>query len=319
MHFRIWLMLIIVNFTVALHELRCMNFYGLETELQNFVCSWQNDVGWYLDGLQSSMGINTIRLPFSYQYILDSDLSSMKLMIEECQKRDISIILDYHRTWSNHQGPTPEEGITLQEFEEAWLYVLNKFTLYENVMGVGIFNEIQNNDVVYLSNLSQNVMQTIEMYFPNRFYYFVGCINWGSDCSTIGNLLKNTNTWDRTFLDVHKYRFNSDFSEFEWDKLMPCSIPSDKWFVGEIGWKMSSEVEVTWASRFLHYLNKRNIKNVCLWTIAHSGDTEGWWKDNCVDFDYEKANMVTNTLWPLLPVSSDFQCTPSKSNYEHLP
>ena len=77
---------------------------------------------------------------------------------------------------------------------------------------------------------------------------------------------------------------------------MPKSIPSDRWFIGEVGWKNSIPEERLWAETFLAYLNKRNISNVCAWTIAHSGDTEGWWKDDCTTFDYSKAALL-NGFW----------------------
>lgn len=274
-----------------------MNFYGLETPSKVPVCSWKNPPYHYLDALQLTLDINTIRIPFSYEYICGHDLSQMDDLIRECQLRNMTVILDYHRTWATHQGPVPDEGITMEDFENTWIHVLDRFQVYPNVQGVGIFNEIQRDDPLYAARLHQRVIKKIEDHFPSRFTYFPGCVDWGTDCDQMGTLLKNMSTWNRTMLDVHKYSFNSGMNETEWNRTIPNNVDESQWFVGEIGWKMSSPHEKEWATQFLNYLTNRNIHNVCLWTIAHSDDTDGWFNNDCEHFDYDKARMLNNTVW----------------------
>lgn len=306
------------------HPMRCMNFYGLETPAKDLVCAWKHPPSHYLDALDLTLAINTIRIPFSYEYICGHDLSKLDDLIRECQRRNMTVILDYHRTWATHQGPVPEEGITLEDFENTWIHVLDRFQTYNNVQGVGIFNEIQRDDPYYAANLHKRTIKKIEEHFPGRFTYFAGCVDWGTDCEQIGDLLVNTTTWNRTYLDVHKYSFNSDTTEAEWNRTIPSSIDPSQWFVGEIGWKMSSLKEKEWAGRFLGYLARRNISNVCLWTIAHSNDTEGWFNDDCEHFDYDKARMLNATVWnttiaatpspPPASANCNCKCPPVKPN-----
>jgi aryl-phospho-beta-D-glucosidase BglC (GH1 family) len=270
-----------------------MNFYGLETDRRGLVCDWQHDPEWYLDKLKEKMHINTIRLPFSYEYITNYDISKMERIIRSAGLRNMSVILDYHRTWASHQGPTPEEGLTLSDFENAWVHVLQRFRQHDNIMGVGIFNEIQTDNLNYTKSMHKRVINHIETKFPGRYQYFAGCPEWGSNCT--GMDLSDMPTWNRTFIEIHKYAFSENSDPQDWDRTMPASIPSDRWLVGETGWRTNDSA---WAESFLTYLNNRSIDNICLWTIAHSHDTDGWWKDDCETFEEDKAKML-ELVWSL--------------------
>lgn len=273
-----------------------MNFYGLETERQSFVCDWSHAPTWYIERMKSDLSINTLRIPFSYQYIHNGDLHNLDNIISECDRLNTRVILDYHRTWSSHQGPTPEEGITMDEFIHTWLQVLKRYKDNRNVFGVGIFNEVQlRYDFEYTMDMHMAVIKSVELEFPGRFEYFVGCPGWGGNCSMI-DPQRYEPYWNRTYVEVHKYIFSgtSDFND--WEISIPHHIPADRWFVGEVGWKQQEKDEREWAQRFLSYLDYRGIYNVCAWTIAHSGDTDGWWLDDCETFNWEKAALL-NTLW----------------------
>ena len=273
-----------------------MNFYGLETPYKNYVCSWKNKPEYFLRRLQQDMNINTIRLPFSYEYISGSDISRMQEMIETCLSLNITVILDWHRTWSSHQGAIPEEGITLDIFVSAWMNLLERFKMYPNVKGVGVFNEIQlQNDFEYTNKLHRYILPMLESQFPNRFSYFIGCPSWGGNCSDMH--FNDMPTWNRTFIEVHKYRFSGRSTRDDWDISIPTHIPPSRWFVGELGWKQTVDEDATWGKGFLQYLVQREISNICLWTIAHSGDTDGWFKDDCETFDIAKATEVVTTVW----------------------
>jgi len=297
--YNIWLFLSLIagmvsqgiNQPTQQEPIRCMNFYGLETDHRGLVCDWVHQYSWYLDHLVGSMRINTIRLPFSYEYITYHDTSLMASFIEACNQRNLRVILDWHRTWMSHQGPTPEEGLTLQQFIDAWIHILQMFP---NVYGVGIFNEIQPPDFEYTNSLHRQVISAIEKVYPGKYYYFAGCPRWGGDCESME--LSDMPTWNRTFIEVHKYIFSGNSTPADWDVSIPSRIPSSRWFVGETGWKNEFEDERLWAEEFLSYLSFRKISNLCAWTIAHSGDTEGWWNDDCETFNWDKAAML-NSFW----------------------
>jgi len=273
-----------------------MNFYGFETSYKNLVCTWKNEPEYYLRKLITEMHVNTIRLPFSYEYITGSDLSKMDSFITTCRDLKLNVILDWHRTWSSHQGATPEEGITVDIFVSAWMNLLDRFKHYHNVVGVGIFNEIQlNNNFEYTNKIHTYVIDMLDKQFHGRFYYFAGCPSWGGNCSDID--LSHLAAWNRTYVEVHKYRFSGRSDRNDWDISIPSRIPSDKWFIGEVGWKQEDDKDTTWATGFMQYLQQRNISNVCMWTIAHSGDTNGWFNDDCISFNNQKADIIMKTIW----------------------
>lgn len=274
---------------------RCMNFYGLETPRRGFVCDWAHPPLYYLTILKHAMQIDMIRLPFSREYIEQNDYHLMDSFILDCASLNMSVILDYHRTWESHQGPTPEEGINLAQFQDTWKKVALRYNHYSNVVGIDIFNEYQGRDASYIINIQNRVISVIESMLPGRYIYYVGCTNWGGDCEKFRLNRFNIDA-SRLHIDVHKYVFSGTSNPPDWDISIPNTIPAANWFIGETGWKNNVPQERQWAETFLSYLNKRNITDVCAWTIAHSGDTDGWWEDNCETFDWNKAS-VLNTFW----------------------
>ena len=271
-------------------HIRCMNYYGLETERQGLVCDWAHNEHWYLDKMIDNLQLNMIRVPFSYELVRYHAYDKLHDLLNLCQTHGMRILLDWHRTWHDHQGPVPEEGISRAEFIATWIRVLHEFPF---VWGVGIFNEIQldDDDFTYTNNLHHEVITAIEMEFPGRFWYVAGCPRWGGNCSGID--LSDMPTWNRTLIAVHKYIFSGNSVRSDWDLSIPRRIPADHWFVSEFGWKQSKPEEREWAVGFLQYLRERGIYNTCAWTIAHSGDTDGWWLDDCETFDWDKAGILT--------------------------
>lgn len=271
--------------------IQCMNYYGLETERNGMVCDWKHEYHWYIDQLITNLQINTIRLPFSYQLFKSGNLELMDNVVRMFRDHGFRIILDWHRNSHDRQAVTPEEGIGRDEFINTWIQVLER---YPCVWAVGIFNEIQIDDdsFEYTNQLHRQVITAIESHFPNKFYYLAGCPRWGGNCS--GMDLSDMPTWNRTFIEVHKYIFSGNSVPSDWDQSIPRRIPPEHWIVGETGWKQSDDRERVWAEGFLRYLKNRGIFNVCVWTIAHSGDTEGWWHDDCETFNWDKASEITS-------------------------
>lgn len=275
--------------------IRCMNFYGLETDRESFVCDWIHEPKWYLYQLKRYMLINTIRLPFSYEYVTKSNMQRMDSFIDDCNDLGLDVILDYHRTWKSHQGYSPEEGITREQFITSWINLARRYYNKKNVIGIGVFNEYQGSNYSYLINIQNGVIDAIEKEMPRRYSYFLGCTNWGGNCSEMSLNNYNADT-DKIFIEVHKYIFSGNSVESDWNLSVPDTIPPENWFIGEMGWKDDFPEQREWAEKFLVYLTKRNISNVCAWTIAHSGDTEGWWKDDCETFNWSKLALF-NSLW----------------------
>lgn len=276
-------------------DIRCMNFYGLETPRRKFVCDWQHNSMWYLERLKYDLFINTIRVPFSFDYVHKSDLRDLDKMMHDCSLMNLRVILDYHRTFESHQSPAPDAEITLNQFLETWYVLLERYKNEQSLFGIGIFNEIQeNNAFQYANTMHSIVIDNIEKRYPNKYFYFAGCPNWGGNCQYMN--LTGLSVWNRTYIEVHKYIFSGDSTEMDWDRSIPNTIDPAHYFVGEFGWRQGDVRERNWGERFISYLRQRNIKNACAWTIAHSGDTEGWWRDDCETFNWEKASLLTS-LW----------------------
>jgi hypothetical protein len=276
------LLMFMVTMALATPPIRCVNFYGIETERKAPVCDWMHEPKWYLQQLQAGYGLNAIRLPYSREYAAGNDFRKMDQIIAACNQMGIKIILDYHRTYATHQGKTPTEGITLGTFLDTHLGLLNRYQ--DLIWGVSVFNEIQITDQNYTNQINHMVVNAIESQFPGKYKYFLGCANWGHDCSgiTLPPGFEN-----RTFVDIHQYAFTDNQTTRA--ITFPDRIPPERWFVGEIGCKNE---EVPWLRSYLEYLEKRNVTNLCFWTIAHSSDTGGLWKDDCQTIEQAKIDLL---------------------------
>ena len=279
-------------------EIKCINFYGIETERASPVCSWSHPPDWYLSKLKQRIGINTVRIPFSYEYIAARDYSELDQLITAAENLNMTIILDWHRNTRTHQSASPETDITLDTWINAWIRLLRRYEDHPLIKGVGLFNEIQLTDPLYSNRVQFELLNALEEEFHDRFYYFVGCPRWGIDCSKVD--FDDFAAWNRTFVDIHTYPFNTHPDE--WDANMPHRIPPQQWFVGEFGWKQEDPTHVQWANQFISYLKQRGIRNACFWTIANSGDTGGLWKDDCNTFEWDKSKSFMQ-LWTQNPAT----------------
>lgn len=272
-----------------------INFYGLETPSKDFVCSWQHPPTYYLDKLHD-IGFNAVRLPFSYEWVGDNDFSKMDYFFTSCEARNMTIILDMHRVWSSHQGPNPTEGISMNDFIQRWITVMERYVDRPILTGIDIFNEDQNTDPNEWNNILRQIATALENRFPGRFTYFCGGTRWGGDISGIN--IEDVPFHDRVIYTIHKYTFSSSGNYIDdWNySFGPFADVPGKVSVGEFGWKQDMPDQVSWATQFIDYLKKRNIGNDFFWTVALSGDTSGLWQDDCETFQYDKWNLL-KTLW----------------------
>lgn len=273
-------------------DIRGYNFYGLETPRRDFVCSWENPVSYYVDKLVE-LDFNYIRLPFSMEYVEAGDFSKMDGFFDAIRKHNgTSVVLDMHRVWESHQGPTPfEGGVTLTRFTDAWKRVLHRYSSHPQLVAVDIFNEYQGMDAVYWNAVAQQITDKIEMEFPSRFTYYVGGWIWGGNLHGID--LEALPYSNRINYTVHKYVFSGG-DETEWDYSF--GDHRSKMNVGEWGFKTEVPEQVQWAHRFIAYLKRINVRNTFFWTVALSGDTNGIWHDSCRDINWWKYDII-KSLW----------------------
>lgn len=269
----------------------CINFFGIETERAAPTCSWENPPSYYLIKLIDRVGLNTVRIPFSYDYVASHDMSQLDELVFTCFQLNLRVILDFHRIENSHQSPTPESGITRDVWASMWIRVLARYQSFPNVVGVGAFNELQGTDPDYANAIQRFLLHAIETRFPGRFYYYLGCPSWSQDCSAM-----DFSDLNRVFVEIHLYPFQGNATEISWDQEMPTRIPSSKWFIGEFGWMTRDPGHRQWALNFTTYLRKRGIRNACLWTIANSHDSGGIFEDDCRTLDTNKADLFAS-IW----------------------
>lgn len=283
--------IIIFSFLVVAvqSQIRCINFYGIETESKKPVCSWKHPPLWYLSQLKQMMDINTIRLPFSADFIHEGNYEHLDLVIDDAEMLDMQVILDWHRNKQSHQSASPETDLTIDQWIETWTHILRRYHDNPTVYGIGAFNELQTENASYAMTIQRDLVEHLERKFPGRYTYFLGCPEWGENCS--GMSFSDMPTWNRTYMEIHKYPFTKDrWDESKWNESIPYDICPSHWFVGETGWKQGKEM--AWANKFLSYLSQRNISNLCFWTIAESQDTGGLWKDDCETMEQEKSHLL---------------------------
>jgi len=280
---------IIIMLVCIAEAYRCINFYGLETTQAIPVCSWKHEPGWYLDRLKTSMGIDSVRVPFSYEYVScqNDSMDGLRNLVRACGDRNLSVILDYHRGYADHQGPSPiEKEITYDRWAELWFTVLDDMVSAKHVKALSLFNEYQGSNKTDAESLQLKLAGAIENIYPDRFQFMFGCSDWGTDCRNMFDSLPSQRFADRSYVEIHTYSFHGFNSS-----LWPAQ--GKRVFVGEMGW---TDNATDWAKTTVSYLKSRRIRDVCLWTIAHSHDTGNVYEDDCETQKTESIDLF-NSLY----------------------
>lgn len=275
-------------------KLKAINVYGYETELAfqcGLSCCWVKPNDYYIQKVVD-MGFNSIRLPFSAEYIHRGDLTSFDHIIQQAEDLNLTIILDYHRTWSGHQGNWYETN--LNEFQQTWKTVLQRYIGYFNVKYVDLYNEFQDGSdkASFWNDIMTKTIVYLEQQFPNRFIWVVGGTNWGGSLAGI-HVNVSTEIDKRVMYTIHKYQWSVSGNYEEDYRRSFGGYSGDKLLVGEYGWIQSNEQQRQWGIMFLDYLKQHNVYNTALWCLSYySGDTQGILKQNCLDVEEEKLEIL---------------------------
>lgn len=273
--------------------IRGISIYGHEVD-GRFTCSQSNPIDYYLQKLQE-MGFNSIRVPFSYQYVQSGDFSSMDHFFDIVQNYNMSVVLDFHRVNNHAQSPVPTDGISQEAFWDAWVVIANRYKDHPELVALELFNEYQGNDRNYWNNFMKQTILYIEERIPNRYNYIVNGHSWGGSLEGIS--LEDLSIKDRIKYSIHTYIFSGDSVPSHWDEVYG-SYP-EKTIVTEWGFRAPpdpNEDQTWWAKMFIEYLKKRNIKNTYFWTLAFSDDTKALFLDDCVTINWGKFSTI-KTLW----------------------
>lgn len=285
---RLWSFLLYLPFVLS-HPIRSISFYGLETELKDFTCSWKHPITFYLDVLKA-LDFTTIRVPFSREYVLNNDFSKMDNFIQQSYIRNFTIILDYHRTYNSHQGDITE--VSIKDLIDTWYKVLDRYLWYDNVIGGNCFNEPQGKDPVPIMNYMKSVFDAIESRYGDRYIHFATGTNWGG--SLVGINLENEPYKDRMIYSAHKYAFSGTADRADWDSSFGTLFPAEKLCIGEWGFILPEQRE--WAERFIAYLREKGIEHTSYWTVANSGDTGNLVFDDCEIIKWDHYSLIKK-LW----------------------
>lgn len=285
---------------VSRDAMRCISFYGLETNLRNIVCSWKHNPAFYLEKCKES-GFNTIRVPVSLQYIVESNFDVLDSLFEECAKRNMSVLLDFHRVSNNRQEESWDQGIkeyspvhSRHEFLNGVISIVGRYARYPQLVGLNSWNEYVGTNIQYKKEWDRFIFDEVEASFPGRFWYFPSGMYWANTLE--GYSLEDAPYAGRIIYTVHKYHFSGTGDYADWDRTFGKLYPPEKLMIGEFGFR--DPEDMAWGGSFVSYIKNRNISHFCFWTIAHSADTGGLWKDDCDTFNVNKFNVLKPILFP---------------------
>jgi hypothetical protein len=247
----------------------------------------------YLEKLQG-MGFNSLRIPFSYQYVKNGDFSSLDHFFNIVGNYNMTVVLDFHRVNNHAQSPIPTDGISQDEYWGAWTTIAHRYKDHKELVALELFNEYQQNDAQYWNDIMKKTILHIEERIPQRFEYIVNGMNWGGNL--VGVSLEDLPIRDRVKYSIHKYIFSGNSVPSDWDVSFG-SYP-EKTYVTEFGFKTGSEGEdqTWWGRMFIDYLKKRDVRDSYFWCLSHSGDTHALFMDDCETVNWEKLNIIQG-LW----------------------
>ena len=267
------------------------NHYGLETPHQGFTCDWVHQPEYYMDELVK-LGFNSVRVPFSREWVNAGDFSKLDSYLEHAKRYpNFTVLLDLHRTFSSHQGEIYEGGVSLTDYANTWITMAKRYENNPQVTALDLYNEPQSNDYLLVNSFYKELVTKIESAVPNRYFYWMGCPQWGGNCHYMN--YTDLSFHDRVGITIHRYSFSGGQTIANWDWAF------DDWrpvMIGEWSWKNDDPSQRQWVFRFIEYLRNKGIRDGYFWTIANSGDTGNLWNDGCDVFDWDKFNII-KTLW----------------------
>lgn len=274
-------------------HIKGINLFGLEGEHFGFMCDWVHPVEFYVKELHG-MGFNTLRIPFSYEYYLRGNLQDMDTIVALAYRYNMSIILDFHRVWSDTQPPTPYiEGMSINAYHDMWLSLAYRYNQQPSVKMIDIFNEFVPDDVEGLASFSINLWNKLETALPGRYLYLASGIRWSADFYRVNyeDLLYH----EHIYYSVHKYPFSyMGRNASEWDASFGnVRLPPRRVILGEFGWP---EDDKSWAQNFLSYLQEKGYRHSVFWSLSQSGDTYDLYDDDCVTL-HDDVLDVLHTFW----------------------
>ena len=287
------LFILLATITQGRAQIRGISLFGLETDHVGFMCDWANPVDYYVHKIQE-LGFNYLRIPFSYEYVLQGDLRELDHIVLLARKQQLSIILDFHRVWNDRQAPTPfSDNLSTTDFQDAWLTLAFRYNKFDNVQFLDIYNEYVPEDPGPLKEYTLDIIQRIDFALPGRYKFLVSGTSWSSDFSSVN--YEDNSLAEQIYYSVHKYPFSyKSENRKEWNHSFgKVGLPVERVIIGEWGWAKQDE---RWATDFAAYLQKKRIVNTVFWSLSQSNDTYNLYADDCVTF-HDDAFRIIQSVW----------------------
>ncbi|NDE14252.1 hypothetical protein EBZ80_04905 [bacterium] len=191
-----------------------ISWFGFET--QDFVINglWQHPAEFYMD-LMKQHGINTIRIPFSAEWIwynydlypydglVNADPKSqhkksidiLDRIFDLAEERQMHIMLDLHRLHKEYISEvwySPTDGaFTTDTYFDTWFRVLDRYHGRPALLAVDLLNEPHGsatwgdtNPSTDWNHFAEFAIEKIDARYPDsRWLYLVEGIGWGKDLS----------------------------------------------------------------------------------------------------------------------------------------
>ena len=106
--------------TLALGMIRGLSFFGLETEHEDLMCTWQHPVDWHVAQIKQ-LNFTHVRVPFSYDFVVKNNWRYLDEFFDSVERHDLKVALDFHRLDKTHQSAKPyDDRVTFDMFLAAW-------------------------------------------------------------------------------------------------------------------------------------------------------------------------------------------------------
>lgn len=322
--------------STTVFNIRGLNWFGYETDCNIVHGLWQKEID-DLFSILSEIKINALRIPFSYDTIMNWDnhpkpdcvtanpwINNMSIretfhmILQKSLENHIVVLLDFHRMNDAITDYLITDEITMTNILVMWQKVISEFLHYPNLLGIDIKNE-PHGDITWLEwgSYASNVMNFILTNFPEYkgLFFLEGVQDYASKSvwggSFIGiekqfiTLLPN----ERIVFSPHIYgnsirgdiANNDNYMLFDyWFGNMRFKFPDNTLVIGEIG-GMNVGSDFDWHLKIKRYLESRNLRNAFYWCLnPDSYDTGG-----VLEYDWSTIN------WAKIDFQEDLQPHPT--------
>ncbi len=329
--------------------LKGVNWFGIETNTHVPHGLWRRDYKEML-GQIKQLGYNLIRLPYSVQALRSTDVSGidfnigsnkeleaktpleiMDLIIQECDRQGLLILLDQHRL---NDERIPElwygDGFSEANWINTWIKLAIRYKNQANVIGADLKNEPHgkaswgtNKILTDWRLAAERVGNAILNVNPNWLIVVEGVENnvpgqklknyWhGGNLEGVEHYPVRLSRRDKLVYSAHEYGPGVYNQPYFSEKNFPKNL-RDRWetgfyyisrqniapiLIGEFGGRLSdtSSPEGIWQTNFVKYIRQKKLSFAYWSWNPNSADTGGILQDDWQNLDLPKQQLLSQLL-----------------------